>query len=77
MSDLKNLQDRLNIISAEWTNVVLRESKLLDEIEKLRAVAEAVKAMRNEAMKYENWYTFVTCEFAEDVDDALKALEEK
>jgi len=39
-------------------------------------VIEAANTYRNRAMQAGIWYIGMGCEFAEDVDDALKALEE-
>lgn len=44
------------------------------EYEKLVELSKAVVSMRNEALTYQNWYTFVTCEFGERIDETLKAL---
>jgi hypothetical protein len=44
---------------------------------KLMALVEAVKSMRTESLAHRNWYTFIACDFAEHIDDALKALEEE
>lgn len=49
--------------------------KLLEENIQLRTVVDAVKSLRDESLKNDNWYTFVTCEFGERVDDALEVLE--
>lgn len=44
---------------------------IIEELEASRAVVKAVRAMRAEAYLYNNWYTFVTCEYGEAVDEAL------
>lgn len=52
-------------------------------MEKLLAVAKAAKAMQQEAfmisdedaLKGSGWYTFLPCQYAERIDDALEELE--
>ena len=44
-------------------------------IVKLKAVVDAVKAMKSEMMKEQIWYCGIGCEFAEGVDEALADLE--
>lgn len=48
---------------------------LRKELELARRVIDAVRTMKTESLLYENWYTFVTCEFGEAVDDALEAYD--
>lgn len=51
--------------------------QFLEEMDKLWTVARAVQSMKAEALLYENWYTFVTYEYAERVDEALRELEKE
>ena len=44
---------------------------LLKERDQLVAITEVTKDMRDESLKNNNWYTFIPCEFAENVDEAL------
>lgn len=46
-------------------------------IDEILAVVEAAKEMQGEALINGCWYTFLPCEYAENVDIALKFLEEK
>lgn len=62
----------------EWKIAALIEGDIETakyEIMKLVDVAKAVKSMKAEALKYDNWYTFVTCEYAERIDETLRELE--
>ncbi len=59
----------------ERKNHVSDIASLRKELEAARRVVETVRKMKAEALIYERWYTFVTCEFGEEVDDALAAYD--
>lgn len=50
---------------------------MVHHFRELLAVVEAAKEMQGEALINGCWYTFLPCEYAENVDIALKKLEEK
>lgn len=66
----------------EWHNNYMSGSdyrymkELLAERRQLVAIVEAIDKLRDTSLEYGTWYTGCPCEFAEDVDKALKAWKE-
>ena len=52
-------------------------NEIFESYQKYKIMYDAVKRMREAALVEQNWYTFLPCEYAEDVDKALEGLDKE